>query len=419
MSNPILLLPKEIAFAAENAGVVKANLDKITVIALSILAGVYISLGADFYTIIISGNGFAGSVKLPAGIVKLIASMVFSLGLILVVLAGAELFTGNMLMIMATASKKIKVQKMLKMWCIAYVGNFIASVLIAYILFSSGQYKSMNGNIGLTAISIANAKCHLTFSEALIKGFLCNALVCLAVWMTISGKTVTDKILAILFPITGFVAMGFEHCVANMFFIPLGLLIKYSAGNEFLLLVGKTAGDFQNLNLFNFFIGNLVPVTLGNIAGGAIVGIMYWVIYCRSNLMNADNSEESIKQLINVGRRKTVRYPTDGTVLLYSDDGSTIKGKLKDISKNGLLAIFLNKKFQVDPSEKMKFDITTNNDQIKLIGNTGVLKRKKVYNTLCYVAIKFVSVDNDNKKVFYNYLDVLKKIDMKKSMALN
>lgn len=273
------LLPPAMAQKAEDAGVAKANLGFWRMFALSVLAGAFIALGAVFATTVTTGGGDA----LPFGVVKLLGGLVFCLGLILVVVAGAELFTGNNLIVMAWASGKVTTGRLLRNWAIVYVGNFVGSLLTAVMMFLSGQYTFSNGALGMNALNIANAKVSLGFGQAVMLGILCNALVCLAVWLCMSARTTTDKILAIIFPITAFVAAGFEHSVANMYFIPMGLFIKagantpfWGAGLEF------TAADYANLTWGNFLLANLLPVTIGNIIGGAgMVGLVYWFIYLR------------------------------------------------------------------------------------------------------------------------------------------
>lgn len=272
------LLPPEMARKAENAGVAKAELGKWRMLALAVLAGAFIALGAVFATTVTTGA--AGSMTF--GLAKLAGGLVFCLGLILVVVAGAELFTGNNLIVMAWASGKVSTLKLLRNWGIVYVGNFIGAVLTAVIMFFSLQYMSANGAVGVNALTIANGKTGLAFGQALVLGILCNALVCLAVWLCMSARTTTDKILAIIFPITAFVAAGFEHSIANMYFIPIGLLIKQFAPPAFWQSAGVAAADFPNLTWYNFFAANLLPVTLGNIIGGALmVGLVYWFIYLR------------------------------------------------------------------------------------------------------------------------------------------
>lgn len=267
--------PTEIAAKAEKAGIVKANKGFFQLFLLAVLAGAFIAFGSIFCT-----NTVTGASDLPYGVTKLLGGLVFSLGLILVVVAGAELFTGNNLIVMACASGKISLWQVLRNWVIVYVGNFIGSVAIALLVFFSGHYKFGGGQIGLTALNIANGKAGLGFVEALFLGILCNVLVCLAVWLTMSGRTTSDKILAIIFPITAFVAAGFEHSVANMYFLPFGWMIKNWAPAEFWNGIGKAASDFGNLEIGDILLNNLLPVTIGNIIGGALlIGGIYWLIF--------------------------------------------------------------------------------------------------------------------------------------------
>jgi formate transporter FocA len=271
-------LPADMAAKAENSGVAKANLGFFRMLALAVLAGAFIALGAVFATVATTG----ASGVLPFGLAKLIGGLVFCLGLVLVVVAGAELFTGNNLIVMAWANKKVSTRNLLRNWVIVYLGNFLGAIVTAYGVFLSGQYLFGNGAVGLNALNIANAKVSLGFTQAIILGAFCNALVCLAVWLCMSARTTTDKILAIIFPITAFVAAGFEHSVANMYFIPIGLFIKGFAPNAFWLQTGVAAADYVNLTWQNFFLVNLLPVTIGNIIGGAfMVGLVYWFIYLR------------------------------------------------------------------------------------------------------------------------------------------
>ena len=270
------LLPPAMASKAENVGVAKAHLATLEMFALAVLAGAFIALGAIFATTVTTGSGGV----LPFGVVKLLGGLVFCLGLILVVVAGAELFTGNNLIVMAWASGKVSTTELLRNWVIVYLGNFVGSVLTALMMFVSQQYTFGGGAIGLNALNIANSKVNLGFLPAIVLGIFCNALVCLAVWLCISARTTTDKILAIIFPITAFVAAGFEHSVANMYFIPIGLLIKGGAAPEFFRQTGTTAAEYANLTWSNFFFANLLPVTIGNIIGGGLmVGLVYWFIY--------------------------------------------------------------------------------------------------------------------------------------------
>jgi formate transporter FocA len=275
---------------AENIGVNKVNLGPFRMLALAVLAGAFIALGAVFMTTTTAGA--AG--VLPYGIARLMGGLAFCLGLILVVVAGAELFTGNNLIVMAWASRKVTTGKLLRNWIIVYFGNFVGAILTAYGMYLSGQFAFGQGAVGLQALTIANAKVGLSFTQAVVLGVFCNALVCLAVWLCMSARTTTDRILSILFPITAFVAAGFEHSIANMYFIPVALFIKNGAPAEFWTNIGKTAADFSNITWGNFFVANLLPVTIGNIIGGVLmVGLVYWFIYLRPSWTgHKDTTEE-------------------------------------------------------------------------------------------------------------------------------
>ena len=273
------LIPAQMALKAEQTGVLKANLDFLTTFMLAVLAGSFIALGAIFATTVTAGSGGI----LSYGVSRLLGGLAFCIGLILVVVAGAELFTGNNLIVMAWASRKVSTGKLLRNWGIVYAGNLAGSLLTAVLILLSGQYLFGNGAVGVNALNIAAAKVNLGFLQALILGMLCNALVCLAVWLTLSARSVTDKILAIIFPITAFVAAGFEHSVANMYFIPVGLMIKRLAPATFWEQTGLVASDYADLTWGAFLVDNLLPVTIGNIGGGGLmVGAVYWLIYLRN-----------------------------------------------------------------------------------------------------------------------------------------
>lgn len=270
------LLPAEVAERAETLGARKARYDIVTLTALAVLAGAFIAFGAMFSTTILSGSSEA-----PWGIARFVAGVGFSVGLILVVVGGAELFTGNTLMVMALASRRIGLAEMLRAWAIVYVGNLIGAVGTAVLVFLAGQYLLNGGNVGAVALGIARSKTTLPFAEAVFLGILCNVLVCLAVWLSYSGRSVTDKILAIILPVAAFVAAGFEHSVANMYFIPLGLLIVNAAPEAFWSMTGFAPADFTAVDLGGF-LANLIPVTIGNIIGGGVlVGLVYWFVYLR------------------------------------------------------------------------------------------------------------------------------------------
>ena len=265
--------PKEIAARIENSGITKSTGDPLRVFALAILAGAFIALGAVFFTIVTYDNS-----GVAQGLMRLIGGLAFCLGLILVVVAGAELFTGNNLIVMAYVDGKVTMKQLLQNWAIVYFGNFIGALGVVGLIYFSGHWNIDNGAVGAKVVAIANAKVNLTWMEAFTRGILCNILVCLAVWLCFAGRTVIDKVLAILFPITAFVAMGFEHSVANMYFISAGLMAKQQP--EFLSLISTINVD--NLTIMNFLFDNLLPVTLGNIVGGSVfVGLFYWFIYLR------------------------------------------------------------------------------------------------------------------------------------------
>jgi len=278
--------PAKMASRMEDVGINKSKLKADTMFALAILAGAFIGTGAIFATTVSTGLAGAG---MGYGVIRLLSGLTFSLGLIAVVVAGAELFTGNNLIIMAFADKRVTLGQLLRNWVIVYAGNFVGSILTALVMFFSAQYTFAGGALGANAMAIANAKTGLDFIPALFLGIMCNALVCLAVWLCASARSTTDKILAIVFPISAFVAAGFEHSVANMYFIPIGLFIKQWAPDAFWQLPALagattpiTAATYANLTWFGFFIKNLLPVTIGNIIGGAgFVGLVYWYIYLR------------------------------------------------------------------------------------------------------------------------------------------
>lgn len=267
------LPPLEIARKAELVGVTKTRGDKLSTFVLAILAGAFIALGAIFATVVATGGA-----ELPYGLARLLTGLVFCLGLILVVVGGAELFTGNTMIIMAWASRKIETVALLQNWLIVYIGNFIGALGTAALMFFTQQYTANNGGVGQTVLTIANSKVQLDFIQAIALGIMCNALVCLAVWLTLGARSTVDKIAAIIFPITAFVAAGFEHSIANMYFVPIGLLIKDFDG----AFVSNTGLALDDLTWANFLINNLLPVTIGNIIGGGVmVAAIYWFIYLR------------------------------------------------------------------------------------------------------------------------------------------
>jgi formate/nitrite transporter len=284
------LLPADMAAKAEAIGIKKAALPFWNMFVLAILAGAFIALGAIFATTVSAGSiaikdaagAAAFSTGLPYGVVRLLTGLVFTLGLILVVVGGAELFTGNNLILMAFMDNKVTFGQLMRNWGIVYLGNFVGSIATAALMFFSKQYTFGNGSIGLNILNIGEAKTNLGFVQAIALGIMCNALVCLAVWLCYSARSTTDKILSIIPPISAFVAAGFEHSVANMYFIPIALFVKTWGDPKFFETIGKTAENFPHLTWGNFFVSNLLPVTIGNIIGGAfMVGLVYWFVYLR------------------------------------------------------------------------------------------------------------------------------------------
>jgi len=264
--------PADMEKRVEQASVRKANLTWLSLLMLSILAGAFIALASEFFTLVIFDS------TLPVGITRLIGGLCFSLGLVLVVIAGAELFTGNNLIIMGFASRVVSFKQLLRNWGLSYLGNFIGSISVVFLMFFTNLWSMKNFMLGAKIVQIAADKTNLTFLEGLSRAILCNALVCLAVWLCFSARTVVSKVAAIIFPITAFVASGFEHSIANMYFIPMGLLLKRNTNVMGALNSAMPDLNISNLNLYGFF-GNLFSVTLGNIVGGAImVGAVYWMI---------------------------------------------------------------------------------------------------------------------------------------------
>jgi formate transporter len=282
------LLPPAMAARAEQIGVQKATRDAITTFALAVLAGAFIALGAVFATSVTAGTaGF-----LPSGLVRLLAGLVFSLGLILVLVGGAELFTGNNLIVMAWASGRLSQSQILRNWTLVYAGNAVGAFGTVLLVFWSGQYGFDNGAVGAAALATAAAKLRLGFVQAIMLGVLANALVCLAVWLTFSARSTTDRILAIVPPITAFVAAGFEHSIANMYFIPIALLIRAHGDPAFWHAIDAAPQDFAVLTWHGFVIDNLLPVTIGNMIGGVLlVGVVYWFVYLRRSATKSSSFE--------------------------------------------------------------------------------------------------------------------------------
>jgi formate transporter len=256
--------PAQIAMRVREVGVTKAAMPVLTMFALAVLAGAFIALGALFYTVTVT-TGNKGAV--PFGLLRLAGGLTFSLGLVLVVVGGAELFTGNNLIAMAWASGRVTTQQIMRNWGWVYLGNLAGAVGTAALVWLAGIQNMGDGSVGETMIQIARSKISLDPVSTIARGVLCNVLVCLAVWLCMGARSVTDKILAIVFPITGFVACGFEHSVANMYFLPIG--------------VALAAGTSAPLSAVDA-ISNLALVTIGNIFGGTVlVALVYWTVYLR------------------------------------------------------------------------------------------------------------------------------------------
>jgi formate transporter len=270
------LLPQEMAEKAEHVGVAKARLDPTSLLALAVLAGAFIALGAGFSFVVVAG----AEGVMPFGVTRLLGGVAFSLGLILVIVGGAELFTGNNLMIMACASGRIRAGELLRAWGLVYLGNFAGAAGIAALVFLAAGYTHGRGAVGAVMLASAESKAAFSATQALLHGLLANILVCLATWLCFSARTTTDKIMAIVLPVAAFVAAGFEHSIANMYGLPIALGIKAGAPAEFWQAIGGTPAAYPSLTVAAAAL-NLFWVTLGNMIGGVVVGITYWFVYLR------------------------------------------------------------------------------------------------------------------------------------------
>lgn len=269
------LLPPAMARACEAAGTAKAERDALTLVVLGLLAGAFIALGAVFMTVVMTGAG-----ELPWGVARLLAGLTFSLGLILVIVGGAELFTGDALMVIASASGRIGLRALLRAWALVYVGNIIGALGTAALVFLAGFHGFNAGAVGETALEIAAAKAALPTVPLFFLAVLCNVLVCLAVWMSFAARSTTDKVVIIIPPIAAFVAAGFEHSIANLFFLPYGLAIQAWAGPEFWAAIGQ--GASAPMLTLSAALHNIAVATIGNLIGGSLlVGAVYWFVYLR------------------------------------------------------------------------------------------------------------------------------------------
>ncbi|WP_127956849.1 formate transporter FocA [Serratia microhaemolytica] len=276
--NPFdMLLPAAMAKVAEDAGVYKATKHPLKTFYLAIAAGVFISIAFVFYI-----TATTGTADVPFGFAKLVGGICFSMGLMLVVVCGADLFTSTVLTVVAKGSGRITWKQLAANWLNVYVGNLLGALFFVVLIWLSGQYMVANGLWGLNVLQTTAHKLHHTFIEAVCLGILANLMVCLAVWMSYSGRSLTDKLVVMILPVAMFVACGFEHSIANMFMIPLGIVVKHFAAPEFWHAVGATPEQFADLTVSHFIVDNLIPVTIGNIIGGAVlVGLTHWVIYLR------------------------------------------------------------------------------------------------------------------------------------------
>lgn len=269
-----LLSPAEMAQTAEDLAVYKTNKKPTATFLSAILAGVFISIAFAFYITVTTSATDAHS-----GMTKLVGGLCFSLGLILVVVMGNDLFTSTILTSVAKASRRISFGSMIKNWIMVYLGNFAGALLFVLLIWFAGQ---TNGLWGLSVLKLASHKLHHTFFEAFCLGILANLMVCFAVWMSYAGRSLIDKSFIMILPVAMFVASGFEHSIANMFMIPLGIIVKNFSTPEFWKLIGATSEQFSHLTLQHFITNNLIPVTLGNIVGGLAVGLPNWQLYLRN-----------------------------------------------------------------------------------------------------------------------------------------
>ncbi len=264
------LKPEAIAAVAEDITYGKATKPAAKTFMLAITAGAFISIAFVFYITVLATGGS-----------KLAGGVCFALGLILCVILGGELFTSTTLTLVARAANRITWSQMLKNWAIVYFGNLIGGLIMVALIMLSSQYMNTSGQWGLTALNVAQHKIHHTFVEAVALGILCNLMVCLAAWMAFGGRTMTDKALIMILPVAMFVASGFEHSIANMFMIPVGIAIQTFAGPEFWQAISADPAKYADLTIGHFIVNNLIPVTIGNIIGGGMIGLTYWFIFRR------------------------------------------------------------------------------------------------------------------------------------------
>lgn len=270
-----ILTPSEMARAAEDAAFGKATSHQLKSFLLALTAGGYIALGFVFFV-----TSQVGAEQLPYGVAKTLGGVVFATGLSLVVLTGAELFTSSTLTLTARASGRISTWQVLRNWVVVFIGNFFGALTIVGLIYFGRTWEQTEGAWGAVVLDVSMKKVDHDFLTAFMLGILCNLMVCLAIWAAYSGRTTVDKVVAVTMPIALFVATGFEHSVANMFMVPLGILIRTFAGSDFWAASGLDAAAYGDLTWANFFVDNLLPVTLGNIVGGGVmIGVLYWTIF--------------------------------------------------------------------------------------------------------------------------------------------
>jgi formate/nitrite transporter len=267
--------PAEVTEKVKTVGIKKAKMQLLPLAILSMMAGAFIAFGAMYYTVVMT------DVSTGYGMAKMLGGLVFSLGFILVVIAGAELFTGNTLVVMAWVEKQISGLELLRNWAIVYLGNIVGALVMVYLVFASGYLSDAHGMVGVTALKTGVAKVEHTMAEAFVRGIFCNVLVCLASWMVYASRSVTDKILVVLFPISAFVAMGFEHCIANMYMIPIAMMASLDPS-----IVAASHLEPEAIALLSTqgFLNNIIPVTIGNIVGGVgFVAMTYHIVHTTQN----------------------------------------------------------------------------------------------------------------------------------------
>ncbi|NVD07921.1 formate transporter FocA [Vibrio sp. JPW-9-11-11] len=285
--------PSEMMAEAERFALSKANKTSAMTLGLAVMAGAFIGLAFLFYITVTTGTEATGW-----GLSRLAGGLAFSMGLILIVICGGELFTSSVLSSISWANRQISLSKMLSIWGKVYLGNFIGAMLLLMIVSAAGLYQMDHGQWGLNALNIAQHKLHHTRLQAFSLGVLCNLLVCLAIWLTFSSTNALTKAAMTILPVAMFVSSGFEHCVANMFMVPLGIVIHNFAPETFWLQVGVDAAQYSDLNISQFIVANLVPVTLGNIVGGAVlVGLANWTIYRKPQLHSSNISPITTTQI--------------------------------------------------------------------------------------------------------------------------